>query len=310
MKTIFFLLALALAGTAAGETYPAKPIRLIVPYPAGGTVDIVARSVAEPMSKALGQNVIVDIRTGGNTVIGTEAAVRAPADGYTLVMIGTSLAMNPFMQRVPYEVRDLAPVARLASLPFVIAVNASVPAKSLGELVALAKTQPLNYATFGIGQLIGETFKSAAHVDMNHVPYQGGVQATVSVAGGHAPVLVGPLSDATPHLASGKLRALAVTSASRAEALKEIPTVAESGYPEFDWGSWIGAAAPAATPKALIAKLSAEMLRALQLAETRERFAKLSVSTAPMGPEEFGRFIGSQMKAYEAVIRQAGIKAN
>src|SRR3954469_23958289 len=245
MKTICFLLLFALTDVAASQAFPAKPIRLIVPYPAGGTIDIVARSVAEPMSKALGQNVIVDIRVGGNTVIGTEAAVRAPADGYTLVMIGTSLALNPLLQRVPYEAKDLAPVARLASLPFVIAVHSSVPAKSLGELVGLAKSTPLNYATFGVGQLIGETFKSKASIDMNYVPYQGGVQATVSVAGGHAPVLVGPLSDATPHIASGKLRPLAVTTAERSQVLKEIPTIAESGYAGFDWSSWIGISAPA-----------------------------------------------------------------
>jgi tripartite-type tricarboxylate transporter receptor subunit TctC len=309
MRTVCFLLLFALTNVAASQAFPAKPIRLIVPYPAGGTVDIVARAVAEPMSKALGQNVIVDIRVGGNTVIGTEAAVRSPGDGYTLVMIGTSLALNPLLQRVPYEAKDLAPVARLASLPFVIAVHSSVPAKSLGELVGLARSTPLNYATFGIGQLIGETFKSVASIDMNYVPYQGGVQATVSVAGGHAPVLVGPLSDATPHLVSGKLRALAVTSASRLDGHKEIPTVAESGYPGFDWTSWMGAAAPAGTPNPLIANLSEEMLRALELPETKQRFAKLSVYPAPLPPEDFERFIRTQMKNYEAVIRQAGIKA-
>jgi tripartite-type tricarboxylate transporter receptor subunit TctC len=305
------LAAIVTAGAAAAQEFPVKPVRLVVPNPAGGTVDIVARTLAQSMSTRLGQNVIVEIRPGGNTIIGSEVVARAPADGHTILMIGMPFAMNPLVRQLPYDtLKDFAPVARLASFPFVIAVHPSVPAKSLKELVVLAKTRPgeLNYAAFVTGQLLGETFKSLAGIEMVLVPYQGGVQATISVVGGHAGVLVGPLSDATPHIASGRLRALAVSSRERSDTFKEVPTVAESGYPGFEWINWIGAAVPAATPKPVVARLSAEMLRALQTPEATAGFARLSVSPAPMTPEQFDGFIRAEMHRYDTVITQAKLK--
>jgi tripartite-type tricarboxylate transporter receptor subunit TctC len=306
--------AMLVAATAAAATeYPAKPVRIVVPNPAGGTVDIVARTLAVSMGPALGQNVIVDIRPGGNTIIGSDIVARAPADGYTILMIGTPFVMNPQLRQVPYNtVRDFAPIARVAAFPYVIAVHPSVPAKSLQELVALAKARPaeLNYAAFSVGQLVAERFKSMAGMEMNFVPYQGGVQATISVVGGHAGVLVAPLSDATPHIASGRLRALAVTSLQRFDALKDTPTVAESGYPGFEWSSWIGAAVPAGTPKAVVAKLSTEMLRALETPETQAAFARLNIAPAPMGPEPFDGFLRQQLRTYEQMVRQANLKAD
>jgi tripartite-type tricarboxylate transporter receptor subunit TctC len=306
--------ALAIAaGLAVAQEFPSKPIRIVVPNPAGGTVDIVARTLAQQMSGPLGQNVIVDIRSGGNTIIGSDAVARASADGHTLLMIGTPFALNPLVRSVPYDTaKAFVPVARAASLPYVFAVHPSVPAKSLGELVAIAKARPahLNYATFAFGQLVGERFKSLAGIDMNLVPYQGGVQATVSVVGGHAPVLVGPLSDAIPHLGAGKLRALAVTSAERSEVLKEVPTVAESGYPGFEWMSWIGVAAPAGTPKAVVERLSAEIQRAVHTPMTRETFARLSVSPAFMDAQSFAAFIRGETQRYDAIIKQSDIKAD
>jgi tripartite-type tricarboxylate transporter receptor subunit TctC len=217
------------------------------------------------------------------------------------------------VRQVPYDsLKDFAPVARVASFPYVFAVHPSVPAQSLKELVVLGRAKPaeLNYASFAMGQVIAETFKSLAGMDMNFVPYQGGVQATISVVGGHAPVLVAPLSDASPHILSGKLRALAVTSLERAEALREVPTVAESGYPGFDWVTWIGAAVPARTPKAVVERLSAAMLRAVHAPETKAAFSRLSISQAPMGAEEFGAFLRAQMRSYETTVRQANIKAD
>ncbi len=257
---VSILVALVAVHAAAAQEFPSKPVRIVVPNPAGGTVDIVARTLAQSMSAALGQNVIVDIRPGANTII-------------------------------------------------------SVPAKSLKELVGLAKARPaeLNYAAFAFGQLIAENFKSLAGIDindMNFVPYQGGVQATISVVGGHAGVLIGPLSDATPHIVSGKLRALAVTSRERSEMFKEVPTVAESGYPGFEWISWIGAAVAAGTPKPVIARLSAEMLQALQTPEARAGFARLNISPAPMGSEQFDGFIRAEMHRYDPIIKQANIKAD
>jgi tripartite-type tricarboxylate transporter receptor subunit TctC len=310
MRKAILLAAFAATSAAAAPDFPAKPVRIVVPNPAGGTADIVARTVAQSMSAALGQNVIVDARPGGNTIIGSDMVARAPADGHTILLVGTPFALNPLVRQVPYEVKDFAPLARLVSLPYVLAVHPSLPVKSLDELVALARTKPLNYATFAFGQLVAEHFKSVAGIDMNYIPYQGGVQATISVVGGHASVLVAVLSDATPHIASGKLRALAVTSLARADAQKEVPTVAESGYPGFEWHSWLGAAVPAATPKAVIARLSAEMLRALETPEARAGFARLSIAPAPMGAEEFGAFIRAEMRRYEPIIRQANIKAD
>ncbi len=313
---VSILVALVAAHAAAAQEFPSKPVRIVVPNPAGGTVDIVARTLAQSMSAALGQNVIVDIRPGANTIIGSDAVARAPADGHTVLMIGTPFAMNPLVRHVPYDtLKDFVPVARIASFPYVFAVHPSVPAKSLKELVGLAKARPaeLNYAAFAFGQLIAENFKSLAGIDindMNFVPYQGGVQATISVVGGHAGVLIGPLSDATPHIVSGKLRALAVTSRERSEMFKEVPTVAESGYPGFEWISWIGAAVAAGTPKPVIARLSAEMLRAQQTPEARAGFARLNISSAPMGSEQFDGFIRAEMHRYDPIIKQANIKAD
>ena len=307
------LAALLTAASAAAQEFPVKPIRLVVPNPAGGTIDIIARTLAQPMSAALGHSVIVDIRPGGNTIIGSDVVARAPADGHTVLMVGTPFALNPLVRPTPYDnLKDFAPVARLASLPYVIAVHPSVPASSLKELVELAKARPgrLNYAAFVLGQLVGEDFKSRAGIDMNFVPYQGGVQATISVVGGHAEVLFALLSDAAPHIASARLHALAVTSPTRAEALKEVPTVAESSYPGFEWDSWIGAAVPAATPRAVVAKLSAEMLRALETPEAQAGFARLGISPAPLGPEQFDGFIRARMQSYAKIVKQASIKAD
>ena len=306
--------AVLLAATLArAADFPSRPIRLVVPNPAGGTVDIVARTLAQQLSAPLGQNVIVEVKPGANTIIGTEMVARAPADGHTLVMVGTPFALNPLLRPMPYDAhRDFIPVARLASLPFVVAVHPSVAANSLGDLIALAKARPgqLSYATFGLGQLIGEHLKSLAHIDMTLVSFQGGVQATLSVAGGHAGVLVGPLSDALPHARSGKLNVLAVTSAQREQAVKSVPTVAESGYPGFEWMSWIGAAAPAGTPAGTIERLGAAMLAAARSEQTRAVLEPLNVVPAALEGPAFGAFIRSEMQRYDAVVKQAGIKAD
>jgi tripartite-type tricarboxylate transporter receptor subunit TctC len=311
IRTVLFIVGLLLAGAAAGQGFPSRPVRIIVPNPAGGTVELVARALAQSMSPALGQPVIVDLRPGAETMIGTEAAARAAADGHTLVMIGTSFALNPLVRKLPYEtLKDFTPLARLVTLPLVIAVHPSVPAKSLGELVGLAKAKPseLDYAAFATARLAGEMFKHQAGIEMNFIPYQGGVQATAAVAGGHVKVLAGPISDATPHIAAGRLRPLAVTSLTRSEVLKEIPTVAESGYPGYEFVNFIGAAAPSGMSAALVQRLSGEMLRALEAPEARAAFARLSITASPQGAEQFDRFIRLQMKKYEAVLKQSGIK--
>jgi tripartite-type tricarboxylate transporter receptor subunit TctC len=258
--------------------------------------------------------VLVDIRPGAGNVIGTQIVARAPADGHTLLMITASFATNPLFRQLPYDtLNGFAPVARVASTPLLFAVHPSVPAESLHDLVALAKAKPkyLNYASAAPGSsihLLAEMFWGLANVQMNHIPYQGGVQATVGVVGGHAPVLIAPLSDAAPHLASGKLRPLAVMSLQRSELAKDVPTVAESGYPGFEGLSWFGAVAPAGTPKPVIARLGSEMLRALESPVLRNAFSKLGISPAPMGPEALDAYIRDEMRRFGEIVRQANIK--
>jgi tripartite-type tricarboxylate transporter receptor subunit TctC len=316
MKKLMLAAALSVAaGLAGAQSFPTKPIRIVVPNPAGGTVDIVARAVAQPMSAALGQNVIIDIRPGAGNLIGTELVARAPADGHTLLMITASFATNALLRQLPYDtLKDFAPLARVASTPLMFAVHPSVRIDSLRELVALAKSKPkqINYASSMPGSsihLAAEMFSALADIQMNPIPYQGGVQATLAVVGGHAGVLLAPLSDAAPHLASGRLRPLAVMSLERSDLAKQVPTVSESGYPGFEAGSWFGAVAPAETPQPVIARLSSEMLRALESPAVLNVFAKLGLSPAPMETAAFNAFIRAEMRRFGTIIRQANIKA-
>jgi tripartite-type tricarboxylate transporter receptor subunit TctC len=304
-----------LAAAASGAEYPEKPIRIVVPNPAGGTVDIVTRAVAQGLGVSLGQPVVVDIKPGGNNVIGADAVARAAPDGYTLLMGGTHLTINPLMRKLPYDgMNAFTPVALLAATPNVIAVNASLPVRNVAELVALAKARPkeLNCATATPGNgthLAAERFRSQAGIELNFIPFQGGVQAALAVAGGHADVLVAPLSDAAPHHASGKLRILAVTSPQRFEILPDIPTLAESGFAGFHSLQWFGAVAPAGTPRPVVTRLSAEMRRSLDNPDVRASFARLGLSVMPLSAEQFDEFLRNETRAFAAIIRDGNIKA-
>lgn len=307
--------ALALSSAAVAQDFPSKTLRIVVPNPPGGTVDIVARAVAQGLGASLGQNVIVDLKPGGNNIIGSEMVARATPDGYTILLAATHFTINPLVRKLPYDgMNAFAPVALLASTPNVIAVHPSIPANSLRDLVALAKSRPneLNCAAgnpvSGI-HLAAERFKSLAGIQMNYVPYQGGIQAVLAVVGGHADVVVAPLSDAAPHITSGKLRALAVTSLQRFELMKDVPTLAESGFPGFEALQWFGAVVPAGTPKPVIARLSAEMRHALENPEVQSMFAKLGISTTPLGAEQFGDFLRSETRMFATVLRDTHIKA-
>jgi tripartite-type tricarboxylate transporter receptor subunit TctC len=257
----------------------------------------------------------VDLKPGGNSIIGSEAVARAAPDGHTILLAATHLTINPLIRKLPYDgLNAFAPVALLASTPNVIAVHPSIPAKSLRELVALAKSRPneLNCAASNPASgihLAAERFKSLAGIQMNYVPYQGGIQAVLAVVGGHADVVVAPLSDAAPHIASGKLRVLAVTSLQRSELLKDVPTLAESGFPGFESLQWFGAVVPAGTPKAVIARLSTEMRRALENPEAQSMFARLGISTTPLGAEQFDDFLRSETRMFAAVLRDTHIQA-
>src|SRR4051812_27239677 len=281
---LLFAAMLAFTQGAPAQDFPNRPVKIVVPNPAGGTVDIVARTVARGMEKAFAQPVIVEIKPGGNNIIGTEAVARAAPDGYTLLLAGTHLTVNPLLRKLPYDgVNAFSPVALLASTPLVIAVHPSVEATSIRELIALAKAKPgqLNCASSNPGSAIHlavERWRAAADVQFNYIPFQGGIQAVQAVVAGHAPMLVAPLSDAATFIASGKLRALAVTSLRRAELVRDVPTLDESGFAGFQAVQWFGAVAPAGTPKAAIDRLGAEMRRAVETPDVRSTFSKLGIA--------------------------------
>lgn len=234
-------LLLGILPAVHAQTFPSKPVRIIAPFPPGAGTDTIARTLAGPLTKSLGQSIVVENRPGGGTVVGTEVASRAPADGHTLLIIANSFTINPAVRsKLPYDaLKDFAALARIASTPMILAVHPSVPVKTIKELIALARARPgeLTYATSGAGtghHLAGETFKSLARIDMIHVPYQGGAPATTAVLGGHTSVLLVNVLSAAPHVAVGRLRPLAVTALERTEVFKDVPTVAESGFPGFE----------------------------------------------------------------------------
>jgi tripartite-type tricarboxylate transporter receptor subunit TctC len=281
-------------------------------------MDIIARTLGVPASRALGQNVLVENRPGGGGggTIGTEAVARAAADGHTVLFVGNGFSMNPTLRaKLPYDtVKDFSGLARVASNPLVISVHPSLPARTVKQLVGLARARP-GELTFASGTAAGglrlnaERFKAAAGIDILNVPYQGGHAAVVAVIGGHTSILMVNVSETVPHIQSGRLRALAVTSLERIAALKDTPTVAESGYPGFEALMWYGVVARSAAPKNAIDRLGAELLRTLQPAEVKDAFARLGLSTAPMGPAEFDAFIRSEIQSNGKIIKSIGLKA-
>jgi tripartite-type tricarboxylate transporter receptor subunit TctC len=311
------ILAAPLAVPAAAQEFPSSPVRFVVPLPAGGTMDIIARTLGQPVARALGQNVIVDNRPGGGGggVVGTELVARAPADGHTVLFIGNGFTMNPALRaRLPYDTeKDFTAVTRVASNPLVISVHPSLPVKSLKQLVALARARP-GELTFASGTAAGglrlnaERFRAAAGIDIVNVPYQGGVPAVTAVLGGHTSILIVNVSETVPHVASGRLRPLAVTSLERNGALKDVPTVAESGYPGFEALMWYGVVARAAAPKGAIDRLSAEIARAVQLPEVSDALNRKGLSVATMKPTEFAAFIRTEIQSNGRIIREINLR--
>jgi tripartite-type tricarboxylate transporter receptor subunit TctC len=308
-------LALVLPLMAAAQTFPTKPIRLIVPFAPGGSSEIVARSVAQEMSKTLGQTVFVENKPGGAGTIAMMELKNAPADGHTLVLAHVGvLAVNPYaMAKHPYDVnKDFAPVVLLARVPTVFVVNAAVPARDLKEFVALAKAKPgqMNYSSAGngsSGHLTFEYLKLVTGIYVVHIPYRGtGPQLTDLLAGRiDAASIGGPA--VIPHIRSGKLRAIAVGSAERVAALPEVGTVAEQGYPGFETSQWYGLIAAAGTPKAVVDRLAADATRALKASAVTERFAADSARGVGGTPEQFAAFIRDEQKRWQVVIKRAEI---
>jgi tripartite-type tricarboxylate transporter receptor subunit TctC len=315
LRVLVLCFTLLLAGPAAPQGFPTKPIRLLVPFAPGGSSEIVARSVAQEMSKSLGQTVYVENKPGGAGTIAMLELKGAPADGYALLLghVGV-LAVNPYaMTRQPYDVnRDFTPVVLLARVPTVFVVNAALPAKDLKEFVALARARPgqLNYSSAGngsSGHLTFEYLKMVTGIFVVHVPYRGtGPQLTDLLAGRvEASSIGGPA--VLPHVRSGKLRAIAVGSSERIAALPEVGTVAEQGYPGFETSQWYGLIAPAGTPKAVVDRLAAEATKALKSSSITERFAADSARGVGGTPEQFAAFIREEQKRWQDVVRRAGI---
>ncbi len=319
----FRLLRLLLAGTAAfiaasgalAQSYPAKPIRFIVPYPAGGGTDIVARLLAAKLTASMGQPVVVDNKPGASTIIGTDLLAKSPADGYTIGIITDSHAINTtFFPKLPYDsVKDFEPVTQLVFVPLVLVANPSLNVKTLAELIAAAKAKPgrINYASIGNGsphQIAMEYLKSMAGISMTHIPYKGVAPALTDVVAGQVDVMFTGTSSAAPYVKAGKLNALAVSSAKRQPSIPETPSVAEAGLPKFDFMTWYGLAVPGGTPASIVQRLNQEVEAALRQPDIKERLAALGLVGAPTSPAEFAAFIQTEAVKLARIVKAAGVK--
>jgi tripartite-type tricarboxylate transporter receptor subunit TctC len=310
------LAAVLLSCCLAHAQFPAKPIHLIVPFPPGGGNDTVARAIAQQVGPDLGQPVVIDNRPGAGGSVGAELAARAPADGYTLFLAGVgSHAVNPNLHRsLPYDaVNDFAPVSLIASAPSVLVVNPAVPARTVGEFTAYARANPgkLNYASNGNGsaaQLAAAMYETMAGVRMVHVPYKGIAPAMTDLMSGEVQLMFGTVVALVPHIQAGKLRALAVTSRKRSSLLTDVPTLAESGLPDYEAGSWYGILAPAGTPREVIERLHAAIVKALKQPEVSKRLAAEGAEVIGSTPEEFGAHIKAEIARVGEVVRAAGIR--
>jgi tripartite-type tricarboxylate transporter receptor subunit TctC len=324
LRTFPFLLLgfaawiLPLCAGAQAPAYPTRPIRLVVPFPPGGATDILAREVAKHLTDAWGQSVVVDNRPGAGGNIGSELVAKAAPDGYTLEMgtVGTHAINASLYSKMPYDhVKDFVPVILVAGVPNVLEVNPSVPVNSVQELIAYAKANPnkLNFASSGSGtsiHLSGELFKVMAGVQMTHVPYKGSAPALQDLLGGQVQLMFDNLPPSLPQIKAGKLRALAVTSATRAPALPDVPTVAEAGLPGFEASSWFGVLAPAGTPPDIVTKLNAEIAKWLTSPEAKEKLAGVGANIAGGTPEDFARHIQAETAKWAKVVKESGAKVD
>ena len=307
--------SLVLAGAAPAQSFPSKPVRVIVPFPPGGAADISSRVLAEHLGKSLGQSVIVENRPGAGAVIGYEFGARAPGDGHTITIVFPSFVINPSIRRVNYDpIKDFKAVAQATSLTMAFAVHPSLPAKSIGELIALARARPgeISYGTPGVGTIqhvLGELFALTTKVKLTHVPYAGLAPANTALAGGHISMVVTNLVEMTPFATAGKVRPVVVTAAARADGFPGVPTLREAGYAGLEATNWAGFVAPAATPAAAIARLNSDIVRALRTPDVQERFKAQGMSAAPSTPEQFAALLQSETARYAKVVREAGIRA-
>ena len=315
MKRLGFLGVLLLfALQAAAQSYPVKAVRMIVPYPPGGGNDTLARLFAAKLSDRMGQQFVVENRPGAGAMIGTEAAAKSAPDGYTILLssIATHALSPNLYSRVPYDpVKDFAPITLLGIAPTVLVVPADLPAKTLQELINLAKKQQLAYASGGNGtppHINAEVFKSVAGIDLLHVAYKGGGPALVDLMAGRVQAMLDTAASAMPHVRSGKLRALAISAPRRSPELPDLPTFAEAGLPQYDTNAWYSMHAPAGTPPDIVRRLNAELVAILKDPEILARFKQLATDPVGNSPEEFAAFVRAELDKYARIIKAAGIK--
>jgi len=311
-------LAAAIVASAfvnAAEPYPAKVIRMIVPYSPGGTGDNIGRAVGAKLGEFLGQQVIIDNRPGAGGNIGAEATVRAAPDGYTVVMAATSLASNPALQRkMPFDpLKDLVPVSGCCEVPIIVVVHPSLPMKDIKEFVAYAKAYPgkLTYASSGIGtssHLAAELFRVQTGIDMLHAPYKTDALAMPDLLSGQVPVMFMFQTAALPQVRAGRLRALAVSTAQRSPLAPELPTVAEAGVPGYEFSGWFGIFAPAATPREIVNKIAAAAVKAVQSPDLRERLSQQGFMAVASGPEQFAAFFRGEVAKWARVVKEGGLQ--
>ena len=315
VRFLAFVFTLSWGSVWAQSDYPTRPVKIVVPSPPGGGTDILARVLAQHFSKAFGQPFVVENKPGAGNMIGIESVARAPADGYTLLVVASTLALNSVLyKKVPYDpVRDFAPITIAATAPNVLVVNPGLPVKSLPEFIALAKAKPgaLSYGTPGIGtspHLSMELLKSMAGIDLQHVPYRGTAAAVTDVIGGQIAATFANALTAKPQVDSGRVRALAVSGPSRVEAFPAVPPVAEAGVPGYEAMQWYGVAAPAGTPAPIIARLHAEAAKALKSDEMKEKLALDGAQPVGSTPAEFAALIRRELDKWARVVRAAGIE--
>ena len=313
-KLIACLSTVLIPASGAAQAYPSKPIRLIVPFPAGGANDIIGREIAQKLTVALQQQVVVDNRGGANAIIGSDIAAKAAPDGYTILIVPSSHAINPAMYaKLPYDtLKDFAPVILIGPGAYVLVANPSLPIANTRELIALARSKPgeLRFGSSGIGNvthLAAELFMKMAGVTFLHVPYKGGGPALTELIGGQISIFFGTISVMLPQIKADRVRALAVTTAQRFPVIANIPTIAESGLPGYEVSGWYGIVAPARTPRPIIALLNTAIKKSLDTAEVKEKLLTLGVEATGSSPESFGAYIATELDRWRKLVTSVGI---
>jgi tripartite-type tricarboxylate transporter receptor subunit TctC len=311
------ILAASFSTSAIAQDYPTKPIRIIAPFPAGGTVDLIARVLADKLTQAWGQAVVVENKVGAGGIVGSDIVAKAKPDGYTLLVVAMPHAVNASLYKtLPYDtLRDFTPISLLGSQPLMLVVNPSVPAKSVADLIAMAKASPgkINYASGGNGgsqHLAMELFKGMAQVDLVHIPYKGNVPALVDVMGGQVPVMFDQTATVLPQVRAGKVRALAISSAKRSATMPDLPTVAEAGLPGYESTAWFGFLGPAGMPKEVVAKLSGAIIKILNSPEVNENLTNRGIDVIASTPVEYDAFMKTEVAKWATVVKASDLRVD